>query len=61
MWVVNSKSNTVSRIDPATNRLVGANLPVGREPVGIAAGADSLWVTNFGDDTVTRIDPDPEN
>ena len=51
VWVVNSGSNTVSRIDPATNRLVGANLPVGREPVGIAAGEDSLWVTNFGDDT----------
>ena len=47
VWVVNSKSNTVTRIDPETNRVAGAPIPVGQNPIGIAASKDALWVTNF--------------
>ena len=45
------------RIDPRTNRVSGAGIPVGQNPIGLAASADALWVTNFKDDTVSRIRP----
>jgi YVTN family beta-propeller protein len=57
VWVVNSKSNTVTRIDPKTNRVAGAPVPVGDNPIGLASSKDALWVTNFRDDTVSRIQP----
>ena len=57
LWVVNEGSNSVSRIDPKAGRRSGPPIPVGRTPVGIAAGAGSLWVSNNASDTVTRIDP----
>ena len=57
VWVVNSGSNTVTRIDPATDRVDGAPIAVGRDPLGITATAEALWVTNFGDDTVSAIRP----
>ena len=31
-------------------------IPVGREPVAIVFGANSLWVANYADDTVSRIE-----
>jgi YVTN family beta-propeller protein len=56
-WVVNWASNSVFDVDPRTNRaLLTRAITVGKEPVAIAAGADSLWVANFADDTVSRID-----
>jgi YVTN family beta-propeller protein len=57
VWVVNSKSNTVTRIDPRTNRVSGSPIPVGRNPIGIAATKRALWVTNFADDTLSVIKP----
>jgi YVTN family beta-propeller protein len=36
---------TVSRIDPATNR-VTATIPVGGVPSGLAFGDDMLWVSS---------------
>ena len=49
-------AGTVSRIDPATDRVTEA-VPVGREPRAVAADEDGVWVGNAGDGTVTRIDP----
>ena len=48
--------DTVSRIDPRTNRIV-ATIPVGRGPNSIAAGNDAVWVTSAIDDALWRIDP----
>ena len=57
VWVVNSKSNTVTPIDPTTNRVSGAAIPVGQNPIGITATKGAVWVTNFADDTVSAIKP----
>lgn len=56
MWVTNYNGNTVSRIDPRTNRVV-ARIAVGSEPGGLAAGAGAVWVANDLDASVMRIDP----
>jgi YVTN family beta-propeller protein len=53
----NEGSNTVSRIDPATNR-VTSTYKVGFGPTIINAAFGDLWVTNFMGADVTRIDPD---
>ena len=45
MWVANAAQGTVSRIDPATNT-VTQTVPVGRNPVRLAAGLGSIWVAN---------------
>jgi YVTN family beta-propeller protein len=56
VWVSNSPKNTVSRIDPKTNKVV-ATITVGKDPCsGLAAGFDSIWVPNCGDPSVSRID-----
>jgi virginiamycin B lyase len=56
VWVSNSPRNSVTRIDPGTNRLV-ENITVGARPCsGLAAGFGSLWVPNCGDKTVSRVD-----
>jgi YVTN family beta-propeller protein len=66
IWVTNSAGgvlrterddDTVSRIDPASNRTVGAPIVVGGEPTGVAIGAGAVWVANRGSWTVIRIDP----
>jgi class 3 adenylate cyclase/streptogramin lyase len=48
--------NTASRIDTSSHRFA-QTIPVGDDPVGVAAGAGSIWVINAGDSTVTRIAP----
>lgn len=55
----NSKNaNTASRVDPLTNRVVGALVPVGNEPLQLVAGAGSVWVgAHSGPPAITRIDP----
>jgi YVTN family beta-propeller protein len=56
VWVSNSKDNSVSRVNSATNQVV-AIIPVGHRPMGLAMAGGALWVANFGDATVLRIDP----
>ena len=56
IWVVNSREDTVTRIDPAT-RAVQARIPVGKRPSGIAVSAGAVWVANSLSGTVSRIDP----
>lgn len=51
-------ANTVSRVDPVTNRLVGAPIPVGLEPLQMVTGAGAVWVgAHSGPPAITRIDP----
>jgi DNA-binding SARP family transcriptional activator/streptogramin lyase len=57
VWVANSASGTVTRLDPATGKYrdtVGAG---GGDLNDIAVGFGSVWVANGNDGTVTEIDP----
>ena len=46
-WVGNWHDNSVSRIDPATNRVVGSPIPIGFHHAGnLVVGAGDLWVTS---------------
>ena len=56
VWVANSGSGTVTRIDPGTSAVIDS-VQVGTEPSGIAFGYGQLWVANGPDATVSRIDP----
>jgi YVTN family beta-propeller protein len=57
MYVVNTRSNTVSVIGPTDS--VIATIPTGLEPVGIAYNLNNLhiYVTNFDSNTVSLIHP----
>jgi branched-chain amino acid transport system substrate-binding protein len=56
VWVSSQLDDTVSRIDPATNRLTDT-VPVGAGASGVAVGLDAVWVANTIDGTVSRVDP----
>ena len=56
VWITNTDSNSVQRIDPVTNS-VTATIPVGKKPWFIAAGENGIWTLNQVDGTVSRIDP----
>ena len=63
-WVGNWHDNSVSRIDPATNRVVGPPIPIGHRAGNLAVGAGGVWVTSDyrvdgapEDVVVIRIDP----
>jgi YVTN family beta-propeller protein len=57
VWVSNALDNTVSRIDPATRKVV-ATIQVGSNPGNAAvAGDGTVFVPNVFSDTVSRIDP----
>lgn len=57
VWVSNALDGTVSRIDPATRKVV-ATIAVGQNPGNAAVAADgTVFVPNALDGTVSRIDP----
>jgi YVTN family beta-propeller protein len=58
VWVTNSGGggDSVARIDPRINRLVGRPVRTGASPQSLAVGGGSLWVANHDARTVTRID-----
>jgi serine/threonine-protein kinase len=56
LWVANRGDDTVSRIDPLTNR-VDETRPVGDSPASVAVGEGGVWVADSGDGTVTELDP----
>jgi YVTN family beta-propeller protein len=58
VWVTNAGGggDSVSRIDPQTNRLAGRPVRTGASPQSLAVGDGSLWVANHDARTVTRID-----
>lgn len=56
VWVLSPPDNTVSRIDPATNRRV-ATVPVGRQASGMAVAGGAVWVSLPERGGLGRIDP----
>jgi YVTN family beta-propeller protein len=56
LWVANHDAGTVTRIDPASGRVV-ADIPVGSEPHRVAWGTGAAWVGLWHDNSVSRIDP----
>ena len=57
IWVSNHLSNTVSRINPKTRKVV-ATIRVGKKPENAAIADDgTIFVPNLGSNTVSRIDP----
>lgn len=56
VWVANSESGTVTRLDPVTGKVVDT-IGVGADLNGVAAGLGSVWVADGNDGTVTQIDP----
>jgi YVTN family beta-propeller protein len=56
LWVANHDARTVTRIDPASGKVV-ADIPVPSEPHRVAYGAGAAWVGNWHDNSVSRIDP----
>ena len=57
IWVENTGDGTVSRIDPASNEVVGT-FEVGRSPVYLAVHDGRVWVANGGTRTVSVLDAD---
>ncbi|MDX3538636.1 YncE family protein [Streptomyces sp. MB09-01] len=57
LYVTQPEFNTVSVIDPATNRVIGS-MAVGQQPMGIAIAPQKrrVYVTNSGFTTVSVID-----
>jgi streptogramin lyase len=56
VWISNGPKNNVTRINPATNRIV-ETIAVGADPCsGLAAGFGTVWVPSCGSKTVSRID-----
>jgi len=56
VWISNKPKNSITRIDPKTNK-VAEVIPVGKGPCsGLALGFGSLWVPNCGDQTLSRVD-----
>jgi YVTN family beta-propeller protein len=56
VWVANTQSDDVSRIDPRTDT-VRQTIQVRGGPAGVAVGGGAVWVTNGLDGSVSRIDP----
>jgi hypothetical protein len=57
VWVTNADTNTVSRIDPSTGKIIGSAIPVGNDPVAIAVSQGAVWVANQNSNSFSRIDP----
>lgn len=55
IWVVNTDSNSVNKIDKTTNTIV-ATIPVGYYPFGVSVDLDSVWVGVAGEGKLYRID-----
>jgi len=55
MWVTNTSSNSVTRLDLESGRSLGS-YPAGAAPEGIVIARGSAWVANGGDGSVTRLD-----
>ena len=54
LWITNSGSDSVSKIDITTNKVV-ATVRVGINPWDIVFDGTHLWVTNLVDNTVSKI------
>jgi virginiamycin B lyase len=56
VWISNRPKDSLTRIDPKTNKIVDT-IAVGKGPcAGLALGFGSVWTPNCGDQTVARVD-----
>lgn len=55
VWVANSRSATVARVDPSVNARLGEPIEIEGRPGGIDAGTDVVWVANATADSISRI------
>jgi streptogramin lyase len=56
VWISNSPKNSVTRLDPRTNKVKQVIAGLSKPCSGLAIGFGSLWVPNCGNKTLTRID-----
>lgn len=56
LYVDNYGAGTMSRIDPATNKVV-KRITVGSGPCGVVAGGGALWVEDYYRREIIRVDP----
>jgi DNA-binding SARP family transcriptional activator/DNA-binding beta-propeller fold protein YncE len=56
LWVANTNSGTVARIDPASDEVV-QSVPTDGAPTDLAAGEGAVWVLNGLEGDVAAIDP----
>ena len=56
VWVLSDSSGVLSRIDPATNRVI-AKIPVAAGSFAAAFDFGSVWITTTAANSVSRIDP----
>ena len=56
IWVANSGSNNVSKIDIITNEIETVSLFKGSAPRGVAFDGTYIWVVNYGSNNVSKID-----
>ena len=54
IWVTNTNSNTVSKIDPIANNVI-ATVAVGSSPNGIVFDGTNIWVANTGQNFLSKI------
>jgi DNA-binding beta-propeller fold protein YncE len=54
IWVAEKERDTITRIDPDTNRVIDV-MPGGDGALSIAVAADDIWVTNFAGSDVWRF------
>ncbi|MBV8069042.1 MAG: hypothetical protein JO270_04005 [Acidobacteriaceae bacterium] len=56
VWVSNKPRNSVTKIDPVSNRVLATLTQFNKPCSGLAIGFGSLWVPNCGNSTLTRVD-----
>jgi DNA-binding beta-propeller fold protein YncE len=55
IWVANLESDSVSRIDLATDRVESFGVGEGARPARVAVGEEAAWVSNSGNGTLTEF------
>jgi len=55
VWVLNNSGNSISRIDPRTDR-VTATIAVGQDPC-LCIGLEAIWIPTCKDKSLSQIDP----
>jgi virginiamycin B lyase len=56
VWISNLPKNSVSRLDPRSNKVKQVITGLNKPCSGLAIGFGSLWVPNCGNKTLARID-----
>jgi streptogramin lyase len=57
IWVAEHRNDTIARVDPGTNRVVGRiSIPSG-SPSRFAVGPEGLWHLPYSDNSVQQLDP----